>query len=137
MGLDVSHDCFHGAYSAFNRFRQSVARACGGSFPPHDEDFRRDNGSIPDRKTYYWNDDGIPEAHHAAVATFLGHEDCDGTFTPTEAAGVAEFLRWAAPKMNEEVQGHLSWATTMGDVAIRFANGCARAANADEDVEFS
>lgn len=35
MGLDTSHDAFHGAYSAFNRLRQEVSRARGGSFPPH------------------------------------------------------------------------------------------------------
>jgi len=35
MGLDTTHDAFHGAYSAFNRFRQIVCRAIGGSFPPH------------------------------------------------------------------------------------------------------
>ena len=35
MGLDVSHDAFHGAYSAFNRLRQFVCAATGGSFPPH------------------------------------------------------------------------------------------------------
>ncbi len=29
MGLDVSHDCWHGAYSAFMRWRQEIARAAG------------------------------------------------------------------------------------------------------------
>lgn len=29
MGLDTSHDCWHGAYSAFNRWREAVAKAAG------------------------------------------------------------------------------------------------------------
>ncbi len=36
MGLRCSHDAFHGAYSAFNRFRQFIAAAIGGSHPPHE-----------------------------------------------------------------------------------------------------
>lgn len=29
MGIDTSHDCWHGAYSAFMRWRQEIARAAG------------------------------------------------------------------------------------------------------------
>lgn len=29
MGLDVSHDCWNGAYSAFMRFRSNLAAAIG------------------------------------------------------------------------------------------------------------
>ena len=32
MGLDTSHDCWHGAYSAFMRWRQMLAQAAG--MPP-------------------------------------------------------------------------------------------------------
>ena len=32
MGLDTSHDCWHGAYSAFNRWRCAIAKAAG--LPP-------------------------------------------------------------------------------------------------------
>lgn len=32
MGLDISHDCWHGAYSAFMRWRKMIARAAG--LPP-------------------------------------------------------------------------------------------------------
>ena len=35
MGLDTSHDAFHGAYSAFNSLRQEVAHVVGGSYGPH------------------------------------------------------------------------------------------------------
>lgn len=29
MGLDTTHDCWHGAYSAFNRWRHGLAEAAG------------------------------------------------------------------------------------------------------------
>jgi hypothetical protein len=29
MGLDTSHDCWHGAYSAFMRWRSELCRAAG------------------------------------------------------------------------------------------------------------
>lgn len=35
MGLDVSHDAFHGSYNEFNRFRQVISWVTGGSCPPH------------------------------------------------------------------------------------------------------
>lgn len=34
MGLDISHDTWHGAYSAFMRWRQEIARIAG--YPPLD-----------------------------------------------------------------------------------------------------
>lgn len=33
MGLDVSHGCFSGAYSAFNRYREELARIVGIPLP--------------------------------------------------------------------------------------------------------
>ena len=37
MGLDTTHDAFHGAYSAFNSFRRFLLKSIGGSFPPHED----------------------------------------------------------------------------------------------------
>ena len=34
MGLDTTHDCFHGAYSAFSRWRNAVAEAAGYMVAP-------------------------------------------------------------------------------------------------------
>ena len=33
MGLDISHDCWHGAYSAFMRWRIEIGKAAGISLP--------------------------------------------------------------------------------------------------------
>jgi hypothetical protein len=34
MGLDTTHDCWHGAYSAFMRWRRKLAEVAG--YPPLD-----------------------------------------------------------------------------------------------------
>lgn len=136
MGLDVSHDCFSGAYSAFNRFRQSVARACGGSFPPHEPGATDEDGTPFDQSQWYYQKSVVPEEYRAGMTLFLGHSDCDGTFTPAEAEAVAGFLEWFAPRMTEDATGHLGRFGFMSDVAWHFADGCRRAAAAGETVEF-
>lgn len=82
MGLDTTHDCFHGAYSAFNRFRQYIAKGCGGSFPPHDPEFRDDDGNKPLPGHWYYEPKIVPEEHREGMTLFLGHSDYDGIFTP-------------------------------------------------------
>ena len=38
MGLDTTHDAFHGSYSSFDSLRQAVAHAAGTGYPPIDGD---------------------------------------------------------------------------------------------------
>ncbi len=56
MGLDCSHNAFHGAYSSFNRFRQFVSKSIGGSYPPHED--KSLNGAY-----WYLPDDMTSETH--------------------------------------------------------------------------
>ena len=35
MGLDTTHDCWHGPYSSFMQFRRVIAKAVGITFGPH------------------------------------------------------------------------------------------------------
>lgn len=139
MGLDTSHDCFHGSYSAFNRLRKAVARACGGSFPPHMSDydaaFLASAKDVNDRWWYY-DDDTVPINLHVGARLFLSHSDCDGTLTPDESREVAAFLRWVAPRVEIEGEGHLSSLGTRGAVE-RFAAGCEAASEAGETVKFA
>lgn len=136
MGLDVSHDCFSGAYSAFNRFRQSVAKACGGSFPPHEPGQVDDNGKPFDHSQWYFEAADVPADHHDGMRLFLGHSDCDGTLDPAEALAVAAFLEWAAPRMEGAATGHLERNGSLTGTALRFARGCRDAAQMGETVEF-
>ncbi len=47
MGLDTSHDAWHGAYSSFNTWRTKIAEIAG--FPPLElmQGFYSDNGEYP------------------------------------------------------------------------------------------
>lgn len=40
MGLDTTHDCWHGAYTAFSRWRDKLAELAGYTFHPHGEPFK-------------------------------------------------------------------------------------------------
>lgn len=135
MGLDCSHGAFSGAYSAFNRFRQSVAEACGGSYPPHSQKFA---ARVPrcSPLDWYWTESEVPPEHRGAARLFFDHSDCDGSIAPNDAARVAAFLRWAAPRMAGVCDGHLSDFKRIGDVAIRFADGCEEAFAAGEPLVF-
>ena len=128
MGLDTTHNAFNGAYSAFNRLRQSVARAAGGSFPPHDDD-TLDGGS------WYWEGDIYSKETHPGLYAFLCHSDCGGEFTPEECSLVARDLRALLPHI-EGGGGHLERYGGAKGSLERFIKGCEAAAAAGEPLEF-
>lgn len=158
MGLDTTHDAFHGAYSAFNRLRQMICRAAGGSFPPHDP-ARLKELDIEDPKPSWWYvDDDITEEKYPGLYAFLKHSDCDGSFTPAECLQVADDLEKLLPKIAEmddgDVSGGVSFTKEEGGIAVarhpghlsrvggytgatqKFIDGCRLAASRGETLEF-
>jgi hypothetical protein len=139
MGLDTTHGAFHGAYSAFNRLRQAVCRAAGGSFPPHDlpDDFppHRLECETTKRDWFYLPDEVTREAWPGLYA-FLSHEDCDGVLTPLQCAQVAGDLEKLLPALEgfPPAGGHLS--DGYAAVTRRFVEGCRLAASRGETLEF-
>ena len=131
MGLDCSHDAFHGAYSSFNRFRQVVAKAIGGSFPPHDGDRTLD----PDQ--WYWGR-GYGEETHPGLLLFFQHSDCDGELSPAECSLVANDLEALMPNIaaHGSGTGHIARDGGYGEVAKRFIAGCRDACEAGESLLF-
>ena len=130
MGLDTSHGAFHGAYSAFNRLRQAVAEATGGSFPP-----RKDKNL--DQSQCYFGDDYDP-ATHPGLMEFLSHSDCDGEISPEMCQKVADDLEALLPVLDKRTDtgGHLRGYPRYGDVTRAFIAGCRAAAKANEPLEF-
>jgi hypothetical protein len=129
MGLDCSHDAFHGAYSAFNRLRQAVCRAMGGSFPPHED-------KTLDLAFWYLGDGYGPDTH-PGLLEFLSHSDCDGEIAPEMCVRVADELEALLPKVSDDgAWGHL--ARDGGYVAVleQFIAGCRDAAAAGEPLRF-
>lgn len=132
MGLNTTHDAFHGAYSAFNRFRQEVVRAMGGSYPPHND------RTLDDRWVYY---DSAQYNHetHPGLFEFIEHSDCEGEISPEMCVKVADDLEALLPKieaLGSETHGHLARFAGFADVTRRFIAGCRAAAAAGEPLEF-
>jgi hypothetical protein len=151
MGLDCSHDAFHGAYTAFNRFRQAVCFALGdgSSFPPH---FRYHNdGSLMedaqgrvlyhedlDPNSFYWPD-GYTQEAHPGLHLFLSHSDCDGEISPEMCVKVADELEQLLPKVEAlgwVDGGHIERNGGYVEVLRQFIRGCRAAAAAGEALDF-
>lgn len=130
MGLDVSHDAFSGAYSAFNRFRQAVAKATGGSFPYHDD-------PKLDPNMWYAGDGMSPETHPGLWA-FFTHSDCDGDIPPDLCAKLADELDAILPalELHGAGGGHIERDGGYAAVARRFIKGCREAHAAGEPLRF-
>ena len=120
MGLTVSHDAFNGSYCAFNRFRQAIALAMGGSFPPH---------SDPDlfNETWYWGKD-YGHRTHPGIFVLLSHSDCEDEISPADCVLVADELEALEPNIARD-GGYVV-------VCRRFVTGCRLAAERGEPLEF-
>ncbi len=135
MGLDTSHDCWHGSYTSFNRFRAAVAAEFniplelmeGFYGMPGRTDF-----SLPDdiakALPIKW-ESLIPQPIHL----LLHHSDCDGEIEAKDCVAIAEQLEAAAARLggSGDIRGSDS-----KDAALQFAAGLRRAAERGEDVEF-
>jgi hypothetical protein len=135
MGLDVSHDCWIGAYSAFGTWRNELAEVAGYKIVPGDlgfpvpeiwfhEQWTKENwqGEWPD---------GLPED---PLLVLLIHSDCDGIIPVKAAPFLAERLEQLLPKLPEvDAPGHIgNWR----EKTQWFIDGLRAAADEGEDVEF-
>lgn len=127
MGLDCSHDAFHGAYSAFNLLRKEVANAVGGSYPPHDN--RELDGDM-----WYIDGDTYTAESHPGLFAFLSHSDCDGEFTADECTQVANDLEPLIALLPTEGRGHFQGG--YASVLRKFVDGCRLAASKNESLLF-
>lgn len=150
MGLNCSHNAFDGSYGAFYRFRSAVARAAGGSYPPHfayssvTGELIKDEYGFPvrdhtlDDEMLYWGDDYNKE-NSPGLFIFLCHEDCEGEIEPDDCLLVANDLEKLLPKLEKMKTGggHLArYGDTMADVARNFIEGCRLAAKNNEQLLF-
>jgi hypothetical protein len=152
MGLDTTHNAWHGAYSAFMRWRKEIAKAAGlpplelmeGFFTPIgaqgiatfyigraiDDDLVRNSfKGIEERLPIKWECLKPSPLHE-----LLYHSDCDGEI-PAESCGpIADELENLLPRMPEgEAGGHIgNWR----DKTQRFIDGLRAAATAGEPLEF-
>jgi hypothetical protein len=123
MGLDTSHDCWHGAYSAFMRWRCEIARAAG--LPPLElmEGFYQKGSPIHDP---FWKSkaDGLesqsPIMSEKALPIkweclkpsplhlLLYHSDCEGELQWKDCGSIADSLEAVLPNLpDEDIGGHI------------------------------
>lgn len=141
MGLDTSHDCWHGAYSAFTRWRHHVAETAGYQILPvtYDDGMKIDTIMIewhryrPDKELQgVWD-----ETPHDPLIVLFAHSDCDGEIYPAQAAPLADTLERLLPKMvDAPVSGHIGARGGYVEVTKRFIAGLRKAAEANEPVDF-
>ena len=136
MGLDCSHDCWHGAYTAFNRWRMKIAELAG--IP------------LPLMEGYYGHhrvrDSDVPELcrpflpiswevlQEDPIHILLDHSDCEGRITWSDCGRLADRLEEFVLGMPEEDDGgHIgNWRET----TEQFIRGLRLAHSRQEDVEF-
>lgn len=131
MGLDTSHNCWHGAYSAFARFRKGLAAEIGINLDTM-EGFGPSTsitlmpGYVP-AMANKWEPD--------PVYALLNHSDCEGEIAHADCGPLAKRLREIVADIDpaRAAGGHLDG---IREAAITFAEGLELADNCGEDVDF-
>lgn len=147
MGLDTSHDAWHGAYSAFMRWREMICKVAG--MPPlemmegfweagsyRDPSICIQHQSDKDTVQRFIADLPIkwealkPDPLHK----LLFHSDCDGEIAWEDCGPIADRLEELLPKFpNGDGGGHIgNWR----DKTSQFIQGCRAAFEAKENLEF-
>lgn len=140
MGLDTTHDAWHGAYSAFTRWRDEIAKAAGYAFLKSDgaHGFSRDVvaidwGHIPERALMGdWS--GL-DAPKDPLMYLIAHSDCEGEIRPEQAAPLADALEALLPKL-KGVPGGGHIGPSFTEKTKTFIAGLRRAVAANEPLEF-
>lgn len=155
MGLDCSHNAWHGAYSAFMRWRQKIAEVAGlpplelmdGFYVSLDETGAtlyhgmntNQHAYGPDSRPHLaYLDDRLPISWDclkpSALHELLYHSDCDGEIAADRCGPIADELESLIPLLpDEEAGGHIGhWRTT----TQQFVDGLRAAAAAGEALDF-
>ena len=149
MGLDCSHNCWHGAYSAFMRWRKEIAKVAG--LPPLElmEGFYQPlNASglptlyfgLGTRKENYLDeiDKALPIKWDclkpSPLHKLLYHSDCDGEIAAEDCGPIADELEKLLPLFPQgDGGGHIgNWR----DKTQTFIDGLKLAASKNEAVDF-
>lgn len=124
MGLDTSHDCWHGPYSAFTRFRCALARVAWGV------DLY---AAYCDEKLF----DALLKAHgDDPLMHLINHSDCDGEIETDVQLALAERLEQLAPLLDTGVNPQVR-SMLFSDAARQFAKGLREANASGEAMEFA
>lgn len=141
MGLDTTHGCWSGAYSAFARWCNELATVAGYEMGSPDEHGIAAPKIGWDRITLdnlagHWDDipcrlDGTPDP----LLILIAHYDCEGWILSRFCDPLADRLAELVPLLPiDPDHGHIGhWRAK----TERFICGLREAAKAGEDVEFT
>lgn len=135
MGLDTSHDCWHGPYSMFMRWREMLnllvmmdrMKAC-----PDDPVVEkiRNMGSTREALVAAW-EAGQYDDQSVPINVLMGHSDCDGEIAAEMCGPLADALEALLVRMPQRALYDMGRPATE-----RFIAGLRLAAAAGEPVEF-
>lgn len=139
MGLDTSHGCWHGAYSAFMRWRHKIAEVAGYAVwkVKHDDGMVQDTimmdwgHIIRDNPGYLMGEWNTVPAD--PLVMLFAHQDCEGVIHPEHAGPIADRLEELFPLLDGDGGGHV------GDYHAKtqlFIDGLRLAASKGEPVDF-
>jgi hypothetical protein len=122
MGLDTTHDCWHGAYSSFNHFRHLLANQIGLNLDDY-------YGYITPQG--YTNATKDLKSIEHDIQPLLDHSDCDGKLTIRQCRRIVKGL-------NSILENFKAKETYEGfkEEIIQFRDGCLDAISKKEQVEF-
>lgn len=124
MGLDTTHDAWHGPYSSFHHWRIAVAQAAGLSIyeKPLKSEGKHPMWVMPD-------EDDI-------LFVLLTHSDCEGEIAVEDCAPLADRLEGLLPAIiadEAKEYGYPDYYTTSTQAFIK---GLRLAASLNEPIEF-
>lgn len=146
MGLDITHDCWHGGYISFHVWRTGIARAFGIPYDLMEGLYR---GSV---ETFFYVNPRTELEKSAwleftsmlplkwdmlkpdPVHILLTHSDCNGEISWEDAGAIVDSLEKIIPLLPDgEGGGHVgNWKIT----TQKFVDGLRKANKAKENVEF-
>lgn len=155
MGLDISHDTWHGAYSAFMRWREKIAEVAG--LPPLELmegfyyegadsmgnmfsllDYRYPKGDELDMSAVRRMRAKLPIKWDCLTPSplheLLFHSDCEGYINWSKCKGIADELEKLLDKLpDEDAGGHIgNWRAK----TQTFIEGLLKSYNSKEKLHF-
>lgn len=117
MGLDTSHNAWHGSYGSFNKFRYWLADRIGINLDDYNGYGQRGTKDL--------------STINHGIRPLLDHSDCDGELSPEDCKTVADGLDLIIKAVvpNDDLYGFYK-------CAIQFREGCLLAHSQNETIDF-
>lgn len=143
MGLDTTHDAWHGAYSAFYRWRDKLAETAGYDVVTLDAKVHGRSSSRPCLDWGGWPEEGyydppfIPcrvDGTPDPLLLLIMHSDCEGKIRAEFLPALVKRLEELVPALQgQDGGGHVG---DYGDKTLTFIAGLQKAIGAGEDLGF-